>query len=89
MSSQTLQTRTGKHSGSTTEPPATPKPYRTRRLPAAGTVGRYVALAVAAALTLGPVLWTLSTSLRTPSESFNLPPSFLPINPDFTAYQEV
>jgi multiple sugar transport system permease protein len=46
-------------------------------------------LAVAAALTLGPVLWTLSTSLRTPSESFNLPPSFLPINPDFTAYQEV
>ncbi|BCW54379.1 sugar ABC transporter permease [Arthrobacter sp. StoSoilB19] len=46
-------------------------------------------MAVAAALTLGPVLWTLSTSLRTPSESFNLPPSFLPINPDFTAYQEV
>ena len=89
MSSQTLQTRTGKHSGSTPEPPATPKPYRNRRLPAAGTVGRYVALAVAAALTLGPVLWTLSTSLRTPSESFNLPPSFLPINPDFTAYQEV
>ena len=89
MSSQTLQTRTGKRSGLTPETPATPKPRRVRRLPAAGTVGRYVALAVAAALTLGPVLWTLSTSLRTPSESFNLPPSFLPINPDFTAYQEV
>lgn len=89
MSSQTLQTRTGKHSGSTAETPITPKPNRSRRLPAAGTVGRYAALAVAAALTLGPVLWTLSTSLRTPSESFNLPPSFLPINPDFTAYQEV
>ncbi|TNB72956.1 carbohydrate ABC transporter permease [Arthrobacter sp. BB-1] len=89
MSSPTLQTRTGKHSGPTAETPVTPKPYRNRRLPAAGTVGRYAALAVAAALTLGPVLWTLSTSLRTPSESFNLPPSFLPINPDFTAYQEV
>ncbi|TQJ59262.1 carbohydrate ABC transporter membrane protein 2 (CUT1 family) [Arthrobacter sp. SLBN-83] len=89
MSSQTLQTRTGKHSGPTAETPITPKPSRGRRLPAAGTVGRYAALAVAAALTLGPVLWTLSTSLRTPSESFNLPPSFLPINPDFTAYQEV
>jgi multiple sugar transport system permease protein len=89
MSSQTLQTGTGKHSGSTTGTPTTRKPYRNRRLPAAGTVGRYAALAVAAALTLGPVLWTLSTSLRTPSESFNLPPSFLPINPDFTAYQEV
>jgi multiple sugar transport system permease protein len=89
MSSQTLQTGTGKHSGPTTGTPTARKPYRNRRLPAAGTVGRYVALAVAAALTLGPVLWTLSTSLRTPSESFNLPPSFLPINPDFTAYQEV
>ena len=89
MSSQTLQSGTGKHSGPPTGTPATPKPRRVRRLPAAGTVGRYAALAVAAALTLGPVLWTLSTSLRTPSESFNLPPSFLPINPDFTAYQEV
>ncbi|HSU45879.1 MAG TPA: carbohydrate ABC transporter permease [Arthrobacter sp.] len=89
MSSQTLQSGTGKHSGPPTGTPATPKPRRVRRLPGAGTVGRYAALAVAAALTLGPVLWTLSTSLRTPSESFNLPPSFLPINADFTAYQEV
>lgn len=89
MSSQTLHTGTDKHSGSTTGTSTTPKGYGNRRLPAAGTVGRYTALAVAAALTLGPVLWTLSTSLRTPSESFNLPPSFLPINPDFTAYQEV
>ncbi|TQJ36315.1 carbohydrate ABC transporter permease [Arthrobacter sp. SLBN-122] len=89
MSSQILHTGTKEHTGSTTGTPATGKPYRHRRLPAAGTVGRYTALAVAAALTLGPVLWTLSTSLRTPSESFNLPPSFLPINPDFTAYQEV
>jgi multiple sugar transport system permease protein len=89
MSSQTLHTGTDKHSRSTTGTPTTHKPRSNRRLPAAGTVGRYAALAVAAALTLGPVLWTLSTSLRTPSESFNLPPSFLPINPDFTAYQEV
>ncbi|MEE9095135.1 carbohydrate ABC transporter permease [Pseudarthrobacter phenanthrenivorans] len=89
MSSQILQTGTDKHSGSTTETPASPKGRPVRRLPAAGTIGRYAALALAAALTLGPVLWTLSTSLRTPSESFNLPPSFLPINPDFTAYQEV
>ena len=89
MSSPTLHTGTDEHSGSSNGTAATRKAYRNRRLPAAGTVGRYAALAVAAALTLGPVLWTLSTSLRTPSESFNLPPSFLPINPDFTAYQEV
>ena len=73
MSSQTLQTRTSEHSVSTTGTgPAVP---RHGRLPAGPG---YAALAVAAALTLGPVLWTLSTSLRTPSESFNLPPSFLP-----------
>jgi multiple sugar transport system permease protein len=46
-------------------------------------------LLIAAALTLGPVLWTLSTSLRSPSESFKLPPSFFPWNPDFTSYGEV
>lgn len=50
---------------------------------------RTVVLLVAAALTLGPVLWTLSTSLRSPSESFKLPPSFFPWNPDFTSYGEV
>ncbi|HSO92239.1 MAG TPA: carbohydrate ABC transporter permease [Arthrobacter sp.] len=40
-------------------------------------------------MTLGPVMWTLSTSLRTPSESFKLPPSFFPVNPDFTSYVQV
>lgn len=89
MSSQSLPTGTDEHPGSTAGTPPTHNRRRNRRLPAAGTVGRYAALALAAALTLGPVLWTLSTSLRTPSESFNLPPSFLPVNPDFTAYQEV
>ncbi|MBP1232454.1 multiple sugar transport system permease protein [Arthrobacter sp. PvP102] len=50
---------------------------------------RIALLVIAAALTLGPVLWTLSTSLRSPSESFKLPPSFIPWNPDFTSYGEV
>ena len=50
---------------------------------------RILLLLLAAALTLGPVLWTLSTSLRSPSESFKLPPSFIPWNPDFTSYGEV
>ncbi|MFF1832059.1 carbohydrate ABC transporter permease [Paenarthrobacter sp. NPDC058040] len=50
---------------------------------------RVVALLIAAVLVLGPVLWTLSTSLRPPSESFKLPPSFLPLNPDFTSYGQV
>jgi multiple sugar transport system permease protein len=50
---------------------------------------RIVLLMIAAVLTLGPVMWTLSTSLRSPSESFKLPPSFFPWNPDFTSYAQV
>lgn len=51
--------------------------------------GRIVLLSIAAVLVLGPVLWTLSTSLRPPAESFKLPPSFLPLNPDFVSYGQV
>ncbi|MFJ4209578.1 carbohydrate ABC transporter permease [Paenarthrobacter sp. NPDC089675] len=50
---------------------------------------RVAALLIAAVFVLGPVLWTISTSLRPPTESFKLPPSFLPLNPDFTSYGQV
>src|SRR5439155_20271042 len=43
--------------------PTRPTPVRTRALPRPATVGRIVVLLVAAALTLGPVLWTLWISL--------------------------
>ncbi|WP_441434060.1 carbohydrate ABC transporter permease [Arthrobacter sp. RAF14] len=77
---QTLRPR-----GTSTVDP-TPKP---RRRIDWGMTGRIVILAIAAVFTIGPVLWTLSTSLRLPSESFNLPPSFIPWNPDFTSYAQV
>jgi multiple sugar transport system permease protein len=64
-------------------------PARRRALPAPSTAVRMVVLLVAAALTLGPVVWTLSTSLRSPAESFMLPPQFIPTDPDFTPYAEV
>jgi multiple sugar transport system permease protein len=64
-------------------------PARRRALPAPSTAVRMVVLLVAAALTLGPVIWTLATSLRSPSESFTLPPQFIPTDPDFTPYGEV
>jgi multiple sugar transport system permease protein len=64
-------------------------PARTRRKPNWNLVLRVVLLMIAAVLTLGPVMWTLSTSLRSPSESFKLPPSFFPWNPDFTSYSQV
>jgi multiple sugar transport system permease protein len=64
-------------------------PARRRALPAPSTAVRMVVLLVAAALTLGPVIWTLSTSLRSPAESFTLPPQLIPTDPDFTPYVEV
>jgi multiple sugar transport system permease protein len=64
-------------------------PARPRRKLNWNLVLRIVLLMIAAVLTLGPVMWTLSTSLRSPSESFKLPPSFFPWNPDFTSYAQV
>ncbi|MDR6413354.1 carbohydrate ABC transporter permease [Pseudarthrobacter sulfonivorans] len=64
-------------------------PARPRRKLNWNLVLRVVLLMIAAILTLGPVMWTLSTSLRSPSESFKLPPSFFPWNPDFTSYTQV
>jgi multiple sugar transport system permease protein len=64
-------------------------PARRRALPAPSTAVRMVVLLVAAALTLGPVIWTLSTSLRSPAESFTLPPQLIPTDPDFSPYFEV
>lgn len=68
-----------------------PRPVqRKTRKPITGAyIGRLAVLLVAAVLTLGPVMWTLSTSLRLPAESFDLPPRFIPWDPDFTSYSEV
>ncbi|MFH0519950.1 carbohydrate ABC transporter permease [Streptomyces sp. M41] len=50
---------------------------------------RIAALAVCALLTLGPVIWTVSTSLRTPAESFDLPPRIIPADPTVDSYRGV
>ncbi|MFC8196297.1 carbohydrate ABC transporter permease [Streptomyces sp. NPDC057298] len=51
--------------------------------------GRITGLALCALLTLGPVIWTVSTSLRTPAESFDLPPRIIPTDPTVDAYRGV
>ncbi len=51
--------------------------------------GRIAVLALCALLTLGPVIWTVSTSLRTPAESFDLPPRIIPTDPTLDAYRGV
>ena len=60
-----------------------------------GLAGRFwrgvglVVLLLAAVVALGPLLWTLTTSLRTPAEAFTNPPKWLPTNPDFGNYSAV
>ncbi|MDT0468660.1 carbohydrate ABC transporter permease [Streptomyces gibsoniae] len=51
---------------------------------------RYVLLLVVLALTVGPFLWQLSTSLKGPTEDiFSSPPGFLPRHPTFHNYARV
>src|SRR5919202_4029796 len=55
-------------------------------------VGNWLRLALlvaASIIILAPVLWTVSTSLRTPAESFSVPPQWIPLRPDWTNYFEV
>lgn len=46
-------------------------------------------LAVIAVLTLMPFVWVISTSLRTPAESFTVPPEWIPVDMDFSNYTRV
>lgn len=59
---------------------------------ALGQVGRVVGiliLVIAAMTALGPLLWTLTTSMRTPAEAFTNPPQWFPLHPDFSNYAAV
>lgn len=49
----------------------------------------YIFLTMVAILCLAPLLWVVATSLRTPAESFTLPPQWIPVDMDFTNYQMV
>lgn len=61
-----------------------------KRIPAAQLVLRYVLLLAMLALTVGPFLWQLSTSLKGPHEDiFSSPPRFLPGDPTFGNYTRV
>src|SRR5437870_13234640 len=52
----------------------------------AGDWLRLTLLFVASTIILAPLLWTLSTSLRSPAESFSVPPQWIPLRPDCTNY---
>ena len=64
----------------------------TRRRKPLTTVGGVIGailLIVAAVFALGPLLWTVTTSLRTPAESFNNPPQWIPTSWDVSNYAAV
>src|SRR5690349_7426370 len=55
-------------------------------------LGRWLTMAflfVMAFLTLMPFIWVVSTSLRTPSQSFSVPPQWIPTDMDFSNYATV
>jgi multiple sugar transport system permease protein len=55
-------------------------------------LGRWLTMAfliVIAILTLMPFVWVVSTSLRTPAQSFTLPPKWIPVDMDFSNYTQV
>jgi multiple sugar transport system permease protein len=62
---------------------------RHRRSLQLGRIIGLVVLVIAVVFALGPLLWTLTTSLRTPAEAFTNPPQWLPLHPDFGNYAAV
>ncbi|MEV6793073.1 carbohydrate ABC transporter permease [Streptomyces sp. NPDC051320] len=61
-----------------------------RRIPAWQLALRYTLLLVVLALTVGPFLWQLSTSLKGPHEDiFSSPPKFFPSHPTLDNYTRV
>ena len=64
---------------------------QTHRRPIAriGRIAGIAVLVLAAMVALGPLLWTVTTSLRTPAEAFSNPPQWIPMHPDFSNYSAV
>ena len=54
-----------------------------------GRLASILVLAVAAVLVVAPLVWAVSTSLRTPATSFDLPPHWIPTHPVWSNYAAV
>ena len=68
---------------------ASHKRRRLRLLPRITSLLSVTVLTVAAVLLVAPLLWALSTSLRTPATSFDQPPHWIPTHPVWSNYQAV
>ena len=54
-----------------------------------GGIAGLVVLVIAMMFALGPLLWTVVTSLRSPAVAFTNPPQWIPLHPDFSNYAAV
>lgn len=78
----------------TLEPRARPRPPRAvrssrrRQRNLSRTLGLILLIVIAAAFVL-PILWTVSTSLRLPADSFDNPPTWIPLDPRWSNYSAV
>jgi multiple sugar transport system permease protein len=63
--------------------------HQTGMIARTGRIAGIAVLIVAAMIALGPLLWTVTTSLRTPAEAFSNPPQWIPLHPDFSNYSAV
>ena len=68
-----------------------PRPRSYRRSPRRrlGSALGLVVLSFSALLVAAPILWAISTSLRTPATSFDEPPKWLPTHPVWSNYSAV
>ncbi|MCL2514970.1 MAG: carbohydrate ABC transporter permease [Microbacteriaceae bacterium] len=62
---------------------------RRRPVVKVGSIAGMVVLILAAIVAFGPLLWTLSTSLRSPAGAFSNPPQWIPTDWDFGNYAAV
>jgi multiple sugar transport system permease protein len=54
-----------------------------------GKILTLIFLIIVAIFTLMPFVWVVSTSLRTPAQSFTVPPEWIPVDMDFSNYSRV
>jgi multiple sugar transport system permease protein len=60
-----------------------------RRGTTAGDIAAWAFLVLVGVVFLVPLVWILSTSLKTPGEIFNTPTTMLPVQPTFQNYAEI
>ncbi|HVL26290.1 MAG TPA: carbohydrate ABC transporter permease [Thermomicrobiales bacterium] len=64
------------------------EPHHRRRF-GFGKIVTVLLLAAASVVMLAPIVYTISTSLRSPMESFTLPPKWIPTDPNWENYRTV